>query len=56
MRRKGEINHGTSAGYKNHKWRKEQACLECRVAWREYYRGLRAAKQFIEGINGTTSN
>lgn len=29
-----EIIHGTPAGYRTHKRRKENACSECKQAWR----------------------
>lgn len=33
----GEIEHGTTNGYRAHKRRKEHACAECLLAWRQKY-------------------
>lgn len=34
---RGEIKHGTVAGYASHRRRKDLPCAECRKAWRDYY-------------------
>lgn len=37
--------HGTIGGYMQHRYRKEDACIQCKKAWREYYRAYAAKRR-----------
>lgn len=38
------IPHGTAQGYRTHKHRKEDACAECKTAWRAHMARYRAKR------------
>lgn len=46
---------GSIAGYTRHRRQKEPTCIECKAAWRDYYRELRRRKHEEELSKNDTS-
>lgn len=46
---------GSIAGYTRHRRKKEPTCIECKAAWRDYYRDMRRRKEEASK-NDTSTN